>query len=417
MTVTIIILLALGALGTVFFAGMGTALSVCDRLILKLDIKNRSIRQGVAFRPGDNIGLSLTLMHTGELVSECLYGIGLMYAVSMWIPLSDGLKISILIGLVVISVVMFRTLPAALFARNANVALRSMSLIASTMSNFIYPWLFLVLFPVVARANRRGEDKFHDLSPFADVDSIKTNISYRSNDFKILKKALDFTNIRIRECLVPRNEIVYADIHDSIATLTRRFTGSNFSKILICDKSIDKVSGYVNAISLFRNPKSIDKILTNVIEVPETMTADQLFKLFIKRRLSVAIVIDEYGGTAGMLTVEDIIEEITGEIEDEHDSQELTEKQTSPTEYVFAGRLEIDYINEKYKIGLPKSDEYETLAGYILRLNEDFPNNGDEITDGRFSMRILQVKRPKIKLVRLRVDDTYTHTSIVKEDK
>jgi CBS domain containing-hemolysin-like protein len=177
------------------------------------------------------------------------------------------------------------------------------------------------------------------------------------------------------------------------------------------------VSGYVNAISLFRNPKSIDKILTNVIEVPETMTADQLFKLFIKRRLSVAIVIDEYGGTAGMLTVEDIIEEITGEIEDEHDSQELTEKQTSPTEYVFAGRLEIDYINEKYKIGLPKSDEYETLAGYILRLNEDFPNNGDEITDGRFSMRILQVKRPKIKLVRLRVDDTYTHTSIVKEDK
>ena len=164
------------------------------------------------------------------------------------------------------------------------------------------------------------------------------------------------------------------------------------------------MKGYVNALSLFKNPTSIKSILTNAIEVPETMTAEQLFKLFIKRRLSVAIVIDEYGGTAGMLTVEDIIEEITGEIEDEHDNQALIEKQTAPDEYILSGRLEIDYINEKYQIGLPKSDEYETLAGYILKLNEDIPKYGDEITDGPFCMKILQVKRPKIEIIRLRVN-------------
>jgi CBS domain containing-hemolysin-like protein len=164
------------------------------------------------------------------------------------------------------------------------------------------------------------------------------------------------------------------------------------------------VKGYVNALSLFKNPTTIRSILTNAIEVPETMTAEQLFKQFIKRRLSVAIVIDEYGGTAGMLTVEDIIEEITGEIEDEHDNQDFIDKQTGPDEYILAGRLEIDYINEKYKIGLPKSDEYETLAGYILKLNEDIPKYGDEIIDGPFTMKILQVKRPKIEIIRLRVN-------------
>ncbi len=405
MTALSISLLALGALSTAFFSGMKAALTSCDKLILDIDVRQRSIRQGVVFRPIDNIDLCTTLMRTGEIVSLCLLGIVLMALLgaveygAMW------QRLVATFGAVIVSIILFDTMPAALMARKSNESLRHFAAFASSISNLIYPWLYVVLFPVVARAEKKGIDKFHALLPFQDnTPSAADTTSYHDNDFKILLNALDFTNIKIRECLVPRNEIVHADIDDNIETLSEKFIESNFSKILISDKSIDNVKGYVNALSLFKNPTTIRSILTNAIEVPETMTAEQLFKQFIKRRLSVAIVIDEYGGTAGMLTVEDIIEEITGEIEDEHDNQDFIDKQTGPDEYILAGRLEIDYINEKYKIGLPKSDEYETLAGYILKLNEDIPKYGDEIIDGPFTMKILQVKRPKIEIIRLRVN-------------
>lgn len=405
MTALTISLLAIGAISTAFFSGMKAALTTCDRLILDIDIRQRAIRQGVVFRPTDNIGLCTTLMHTGEIVSECLLGIAITIILGQ-IPADPAyIRPIATIAAIIAAIVIFDTLPAALMARKSNESLRRFAAIASAISNLIYPWLYVVLFPVVARADKKGIDKFHELIPFQDnAPTVSDSGNYHDNDFKILLNALDFTNIKIRECLVPRNEIVHADISDSIETLSERFIESNFSKILISDKTIDNVKGYVNALSLFKNPRSIKSILTNAIEVPETMTADQLFKLFIKRRLSVAIVIDEYGGTAGMLTIEDIIEEITGEIEDEHDNQELFEKQTAHNEYILSGRLEIDYLNEKYKIGLPKSDEYATLAGYILKLNEDIPKHGDEITDGIFSMKILQVKSPKIEIIRLRVN-------------
>ena len=405
MTAISISLLAIGAASTAFFSGIKAALSSCDKLILDIDVRQRSIRQGVVFRPSDNIDLCTTLMHTGEIASECLLGIALTALLGDFAYCNSWLRPIVTVAAIIIAIMLFDTLPAALMARKSNESLRHFAAIASSISNLIYPWLYVVLFPVVARAEKKGIDKFHELLPFQDnTPAAPDTANYHDNDFKILLKALDFTNIKIRECLVPRNEIVHADIDDSIETLSERFIESNFSKILISDKTIDNVKGYVNALSLFKNPKSIRSILTNAIEVPETMTAEQLFKLFIKRRLSVAIVIDEYGGTAGMLTVEDIIEEITGEIEDEHDNQDFIEKQTAPNEYILAGRLEIDYINDKYKIGLPKSDEYETLAGYILKLNEDIPKYGDEINDGPFCMKILQVKSPKIEIIRLRVN-------------
>ncbi|MCR5455652.1 MAG: CBS domain-containing protein [Bacteroidales bacterium] len=405
MTALTISLLVIGAISTAFFSGIKAALSSCDKLILDIDIRQRVIRQGVVFRPTDNIGLCTTLMHTGEIVSLCLLGIALTALLGIFTYPAAWIRPLITLAAIVASIIIFDTLPAALMARKSNESLRHFAAVASAISNLIYPWLYIVLFPVVARAEKKGVDKFNELLPFQDdTPTTADTTNYHDNDFKILLNALDFTNIKIRECLVPRNEIVFAFIDDSIETLAERFINSNYSKILICDKTIDNVKGYVNALSLFKTPKSIKNILTNAIEVPETMTAEHLFKLFIKRRLSVAIVIDEYGGTAGMLTVEDIIEEIIGEIEDEHDSQDFIDKQTGPNEYILAGRLEIDYINEKYQIGLPKSDDYETLAGYILKLNEDIPKYGDEITDGPFCMKILQVKRPKIEIIRLRVN-------------
>lgn len=397
--------MVLGAGGTAFFSGMKTALSVCDKLIFDIDIKNQSIKQGIVFRPDDNIHLCISLMLTGEIVSEVLLAIGIFYLVGHLGFTSPTIVIPLMLAIGIVSIVLFKTVPSSIFATHSNLCLRKYSPIANVMSNLIYPWLYVILFSAVSRRVKKdGTDSLRELMPNYNLPH-HDKTTYRSNNFRILRNALDFSNVKIRECLVPRNEIVYADIHDSIASLSRKFINSGFSKVIICNGSIDNVVGYVNAIKLFMNPESIDKIMTNVIEVPESMTADKLFKQFIKKRLSVATVIDEFGGIAGMLTVEDIIEEITGEIDDEHDTQELVEKQTAPNEYIFAGRLEIDYINEKYKIGLPKSDEYETLAGYILKLNEDIPNNGDDISDGRFEIKILQVRKPKINLIRLRVND------------
>ena len=405
-SIIIILLLVAGILGTVFFSGMKTALTVCDRLLFDIDIKNGTIRQGLVFRPKDNMHLCISLMLTGEIVSQCMMAAVAFYSLRFSGIENFWLKISVCLGAALTVLVFFKTLPSMYFAKKSNLMLRKFSPLAAFMSNLIYPWLYLVLFlPVTKSAEKNGNGAFVKLFPSVNSgqNHVRTEDEFRADDFKILRNALDFTDIKLRECLVPRNEIVYADISDSVAVLTRKFINSGFSKVLICRDSIDNVTGYVNALKLFDNPSSIEKIMTEVIEVPETMTADKLFKLFIKKRLSVAVVIDEYGGLAGMLTVEDIIEEITGEIEDEHDSQEFIEKQTAPNEYIFSGRLEIDYINEKYKTGLPKSDEYETLAGYVLFLKGDIPENGDEITDGRFEMKILQVKKPKINIIRLKI--------------
>ncbi|MBQ3656357.1 MAG: CBS domain-containing protein [Bacteroidales bacterium] len=400
----IIILFIFGALGTMFFSGMKTALTVCDSLLFDIDIKNGAIKQGIVFRPKDNIHLCISLMLTGEIVSACMAGIAVFYAQSFFQIENPWIKAAVCFLSAVLSLILFKTLPSSYFAKKSNLMLRKFSPLANFLSNLIYPWLYIVLFlPVTRAAKKKGTESFSELLPNYNNSQSISEEKYRPEDFKILRNALDFTNIKIRECLVPRNEIVYADITDSIASLTRKFINSGFSKVLICKNSIDNVAGYVNALKLFVNPVEIEKILTDVIEVPETMTADKLFKLFIKKRLSVAVVIDEYGGIAGMLTVEDIIEEIIGEIEDEHDSQEFIEKQTAPNEYIFSGRLEIDYINEKYKLNLPKSDEYETLAGYILKINEDIPDSGDEVKDGRFELKILQAKKPKINIIRLRI--------------
>jgi len=404
MLTAIIILFVSGALGTVFFSGMKTALTVCDSLLFDIDIKNGTIKQGIVFRPKDNIHLCISLMLTGEIVSACMVGIAIFYSQSFICIDNIWIKTAVCFVSAFLSLILFKTLPSSFFAKKSNLMLRKFSSLANFLSNLIYPWLYIVLFlPVTRSLKKKGAESFSELLPNYNNPQNITEEKYRPEDFKILRNALDFTNIKIRECLVPRNEIVYADISDSIASLTRKFINSGFSKVLICKDSIDNVAGYVNALKLFDNPVEIKKILTNVIEVPETMTADKLFKLFIKKRLSVAVVIDEYGGIAGMLTVEDIIEEIIGEIEDEHDSQDFIEKQTAPNEYIFSGRLEIDYINEKYKLNLPKSDEYETLAGYILKVNEDIPDSGDEIKDGRFEMKILQAKKPKINIIRLRI--------------
>lgn len=203
--------------------------------------------------------------------------------------------------------------------------------------------------------------------------------------------------------MVPRTEITALDVKDSIQTISALFIDSGLSKILVYKDTIDDILGYVHSFDLFKRPKSITSVTKPVVYVPATMLIKDVLNILTKKRKSVAVVIDEYGGTAGIMTVEDIVEELVGEIEDEHDSIEMTEERIDEDNYKFSARLEVDYINETYKLNLPESENYETLGGLIVHQAEEIPQENDEVLFDNFKFTILEVSSTKIDLVALHI--------------
>lgn len=221
-------------------------------------------------------------------------------------------------------------------------------------------------------------------------------------DKKILTNAMEFKTVRIRDCMIPRTEVTAISVEDGIEKLKETFIQSGHSKILIYKESIEDVIGYCHSAALFKKPQRIEDILTPIPLVQETMLANDLMVQLIKERKSVALVVDEFGGTSGIVSMEDVIEEIFGEIEDEHDSDDLVEIKIEDNLYRFSARLEVDYLNEKFKINLP-TGEYETLAGLILAYTEDFPKQGDTIMIEGHSFTIEKTENKRIDTVKLAV--------------
>ncbi|MDE5638727.1 MAG: hemolysin family protein, partial [Odoribacter sp.] len=221
------------------------------------------------------------------------------------------------------------------------------------------------------------------------------------HEIKLFRNALDFSEIKLRECIVPRTDLVALPLDSKLDELTRLFVDTGLSRILIYKDNIDDIIGYVHSSSLFKNPPTVAKAISRVIIVPETMSASHLLNMFIKEQRSIAVVVDEFGITAGIVTIEDIMEEIFGEIEDEHDHQNLTEVVLSDREYIFSGRLEVDYLNEKYHLDLQENEEYETLAGYVLYYNESIPVEGERIEINGITMEILSVKNARIEEIKV----------------
>ena len=225
------------------------------------------------------------------------------------------------------------------------------------------------------------------------------------HEIQIFQNALDFSSVKVRECMVPRTEMVALEVHEDIEKLKETFIRTGLSKILIYRDTIDNIIGVVDSFEMYQKPERIQQILWPIFVVPESMPADQLLSTFKKKKRTMAVVVDEFGGTAGIVTIEDVIEEIFGEIEDEHDVPELIENKISENEYLLASRLEIDYLNEKYKLDLPESDEYETLGGLIITHHESIPEDGESIRYREFDFVIEKVSDRKIELVRLFVQD------------
>ncbi len=239
-----------------------------------------------------------------------------------------------------------------------------------------------------------------------DNETHQKNLDDYTSDIKLFKNALVFSDIKLRECMIPRTDIVAIEIEDSMDELKEKFIQSGLSKILIYRDSIDNIIGYIKSKELFTLKSNLKTHIKNLPVFPESMQANNLLRYFIRTGQHLAIVVDEFGGTSGIVTIEDILEEIFGEIKDEHDIIEHYEKKLNDTTFIFSGRLEIDYINEKYSLKIPEHDDYETVAGYILYHTESIPKTNDQILIENFKFIILKVTNTRVELVKMELTES-----------
>lgn len=272
-----------------------------------------------------------------------------------------------------------------------------------------FSWLVIRISDALLRLFKAGSIDQSDVFSKVELgDYISQQLQSAKDDQELdseihmFQNALEFTEVKAREIMVPRNEITAIELHDNIDELRQLFIETGYSKILVYRDTIDDIIGHVHSFDLFKKPRSLRTITKPVEYVPETMLVHDILNALIKKRRGIAIVLDEYGGTSGMLTIEDIVEELFGEIEDEHDTIEYTEEQKGPNTFLFSGRLEVDYLNEKYKLELPENDEYETLAGLVMSFTEEIPEVDTEIRLEKFVFTVIEVSQTRIEKIRLK---------------
>jgi CBS domain containing-hemolysin-like protein len=238
-----------------------------------------------------------------------------------------------------------------------------------------------------------------------DINDRMDDATEMDNEIQILQNALEFHTVKARDCMIPRTDVVALNIEDDIKKLKEKFIKSGLSKILIYRDSIDNVIGYVHAHELFSKPKAIKQVLLPIFIAPEAVYVKELLQQFTKQKRSIAVVVDEFGGTSGIITVEDIVEEIFGEIEDEHDKDNVIEQKISDNTYLFSGRLEIDYLKDEHDIALPESSEYETLAGFVINQLEEIPKPNTVLETEDFVLTVMEVSDSKVDVIKLKVKE------------
>jgi CBS domain containing-hemolysin-like protein len=402
-----------------FFAAMEIAFFASNKLRLQLDRKQGLLSSHIIGIFQARSGQYIATIQLGGNLAVVIYGI----IMAKWLEPLLGtflhsefsiLAVQTLVTtLIVLTVAEF--LPKALVRINPNLALRFMSFPLFLVFIVFYPvsWFVHRLSGLILKSILRSDSvNQYDNMVFGKVDlnhliveskdkSGETN-SEEKDEIRLFQNALDFSNVKVRDCMIPRTEITAININSTIEELRQEFIESGFSKILVYQDNIDNMIGYVTSKELFKNPAAIKSIMMEISFIPETMQANKMLKKFIQEHKSVAVVVDEFGGISGMITIEDIMEEIFGEIDDEHDVDEFIEKHTEEGHYIFSGRLEIDYLNEKYSLGLPESEEYDTLAGYVINQFQSIPKLNDKIIIGQYEFRILKVSRTRIDLVQLK---------------
>ena len=423
MDLSLIVPILLTLLFSAFFSGMEIAFVSADRLHIELQIKkglwpskivSKFVKNPSRFIATTLVGNTLALVLYGIFMAKLLEPLIVMYLPE--VILNDA---TIVVAQTVLStlIVLFTAefLPKSIFLINPNRMLNALSLPMDLIYRLMYPAVALVVSfskLVIIKVLRLEYQEDKPAFGLTDLNNyIKKTISASEEatvelDTKIFNNALEFKTVRVRECMIPRTEIVAVETTDSIQDLQKAFIESGYSKILVYKESIDDVIGFCHSLEMFKKPKAIEGIITPISIVPETMLANELMIQFIQERKSLALVVDEFGGTSGIVSIEDIIEEIFGEIQDEHDYEEYTEQAISENTYLLSARHEIDYLNEKYGWNLPEG-EYETLGGLILYITEDLPEQGDMIELLPFTFTIQSMEDIRIETVKLQVDESF----------
>ena len=416
---TSVILIVLMLLLSAFFSGMEIAFTSKNRLKLEIDRKQSRMFDRIADIFSRHPGQYITTILVGNNIALVIYSLymslllrGIFYALG-WESIARNGSVAIETAVSTVIIIFFAEfLPKSVFRNNPNFYYRALAPVIYFFYLLLYPiarLTTLISHGILRLTGRRVEERTttHSFDREDLASLLATNSSEPrpepDNELKLFQNALDFADLRVRDCMVPRVDVEAVDIDDTtIEQLTARFVDSKYSRIFVWRKSIDNIIGYINSKSLFTRPASISDVMMQVNFVPETMPLQLVLQNFIKHRTNIAVVIDEFGGTAGVISLEDVLEQIFGEIEDEHDVPDLTEKQVGPDEYVLSCRLEVKYLNEKYGLGIEESREYDTLAGFIIFNYEGIPTAGETVFVGGLQVRILRTTRSRIDLARVR---------------
>ncbi|MBN2663766.1 MAG: HlyC/CorC family transporter, partial [Bacteroidales bacterium] len=374
-----------------FFSGMEIAFLTSDRLKIEVDKKKGAVSAKIIDIFVNKPSRYIASMLLGNNVALVLYGLLMAKILGPHISKFIDSDFWVLIVQTMVSTILIlfaaEFIPKTLFRINPNKSLKVFAIPVYIIYIIIYPLTSITIFlsnlflRIIFKTNTYSENTKVfgkiDLNNF--ISKPQQNIEEIEDELKIIQNTLDFDKIRLRECIVPRNEIVAINKHATINELIILISESGYSKIPVFDGSIDNIVGYVHVHGLFKNPKTIMQAMVEIPIVPETLTAQKLFNLLIRKNKSLALVVDEYGGTSGIVSIEDILEEIFGDIKDEHDSVEFMAAKINETTFEFSGRSEIDVINEDFGLGLSKSEDYETLSGYIIQKLERFPEKNEVI--------------------------------------
>jgi Hemolysins and related proteins containing CBS domains len=411
---TLIVIVLISLLLSAFFSGMEIAFISSNKLRLEIDKKQGKFYTKITDIFIRNSSDYISTMLVGNNIVLVIYGIA--FAKIMDLPIRElGISsdsIVLIVKTIISTIIVLITaefLPKNLCKLNPNGVLKTFSPLGFVFYILLYPasrftsWIARMILRLFGKKIKKGTNKTvfnrSDLVRFTNdvVDVTEDN----QNDIKIFRNALDFPEVKVRECMIPRTEIEAIEENASIDELQEKFIKSGYTRIIVYHETVDNITGYINSKDLFKKITDLNSIIHTIQFVPETMQAEKLLKSFIKEHQSLAVVVDEFGGTSGLISIEDILEEILGEIEDEHDIDESVEKKIDENKFILSGRLEVEYLNATYDLKIPESEEYETLAGYILHISENIPKPKEVIKIEKFKIKILRMSGSRIDLVHL----------------
>ena len=416
--INVVAIVIISLLFSAIFSGMEVAFTTFNRFKLEIDRTQSQLFSRIIEYFFEHPGQYIITILIGKYISLIFYALSLTELIDIVSTQNNFEYLLQSLGVRTILATVILIFTAELISKvvvkfNPSLYLHILSIPIFTVYILLYPisrvmtWLSLsILWAIGIRGqkllNLRGFDR-EDLEHLLEGVVESGDAESHDDNIKLFQNTFEFSDLKVRDCMIPRVNMEALDINTSIQDLLQKFIDTHYSRIFIFEKSIDNIIGYVNTKGLFKDPLHITDILMKVDFVPESLPTQRLLSNLIKTKRSIAVVVDEFGGTAGMISMEDVLEEIFGDIEDEYDSNDDIENQLSSSEFLLSCRLEIDYLNEKYNFNIPESDDYDTLAGYIISNNERIPNRGEELKIDNYTIKVLRTSASKLDLVQFKI--------------